>query len=167
MRTPRSLLLLSALAAGCATGTGASTVPPPAAAPQASPASQAEAPPKKFSMRTYYMAFLRRGPAWTQERTPEAVAAGEGHMAHIQRMAKCGKLVLAGPFQVDAGAPKDALAGIFIFDVASREEALALTQHDPAVKAGRFTIEVQPWYGPVGLSYDGQEPPDRSAPCTP
>jgi uncharacterized protein YciI len=130
-------------------------------------APQAEASPKKFSMRTYYMAFLRRGPAWSRERTPEAVAAGEGHMAHIQRMAKCGKLVLAGPFEVGADAPKDALAGIFILDVATREEAVALTQHDPAVKAGRFTIDVQPWYGPVGLSYDGQEPPDRNAPCTP
>jgi uncharacterized protein YciI len=164
MRIPRSLLLLSALATGCATGSGASTSRPetPTAA-----APQAEAPPKKFSMRTYYMAFLRRGPAWSKERTPEAVAAGEGHMAHIQRMAKCGKLVLAGPFEVGADAPKDALAGIFIFDVATREEAVALTQHDPAVKAGRFTIDVRPWYGPVGLSYDGQEPPDRNAPCTP
>src|SRR3712207_4959175 len=110
MRPPRSLLLLSALAAGCATtGSGASTSQPEAPA-AAAPQAQAEAPPKKFSMRTYYMAFLRRGPAWSKERTPEAVAAGEGHMAHIQRMAKCGKLVLAGPFEVGPDAPKDALA---------------------------------------------------------
>jgi uncharacterized protein YciI len=169
MRTPLSLLLLGALATGCATGRGAATAQPetpPPAAPQAE-APRAEAKPKTFSMRTYYMAFLRRGPAWSAERTAEAVAAGQGHMAHIKRMAHCGKLVLAGPFDAGPDAPKDALAGIFIFDVASREEALALTQHDPAVKAGRFTIEVLPWYGPAGLSYDGQEPPDRSASCTP
>ncbi len=91
-------------------------------------------------MRTYYMGFLRRGPAWSAERTPEAVAAGEGHMANIERLAACGKLLIAGPFDVGPTPPPDALAGIFIFDVPTKEEALALSQTDPAVKAGRFTI---------------------------
>jgi uncharacterized protein YciI len=159
----RPLLLASVLAlglAGCAT-------PQAAQSPQAAQATAPEAAPKKFQMRTYYMAFLRRGPAWTQEKTPEAVAAGQGHMANIQRLAACGKLIIAGPFDVGPNAPADALAGIFIFDVPTLEEAVALTQTDPAVKAGRFTIEVQPWYGPAGLTYDGQEPPKPDAKCEP
>lgn len=118
-------------------------------------------------MRTYYMAFLRRGPAWSAERTPEAVAAGEGHMANIKRLAACGELLIAGPFAVGPTPPKDALAGIFIFDVPTLEEAVALTQTDPAVKAGRFTIEVMPWYGPTGLTYDGHQPPAPGTPCAP
>jgi uncharacterized protein YciI len=101
-------------------------------------------------MRTYYMAFLRRGPAWTKERTPEALEAGKGHMANIERLAKCGKLVIAGPFDVPADAP-----------------AVALTAQAPAVKAGRFAIEVLPWYGPTGLTYEGHLPPEPGLSCTP
>ncbi|MBZ4415786.1 YciI family protein [Myxococcus sp. RHSTA-1-4] len=153
MRTALLIPLVLTLVTGCATGRSA-------AGPQPEPE-------KKFSMRTYYMAFLRRGPAWTKERTPEAVEAGKGHMANIERLAKCGKLVIAGPFDVPADAPPDALAGIFIFDVATREEALALTAQDPAVKAGRFTIEVLPWYGPTGLTYEGHIPPEPGLSCTP
>jgi uncharacterized protein len=161
MRTVLSLPVLLALATGCAT-TSKTEAAPSAEAPRAT-----VAPEKKFSMRTYYMAFLRRGPAWTKERTPEAVEASKGHMANIERLAKCGKLVIAGPFDVPADAPPDALAGIFIFDVATREEALALSQQDPAVKAGRFAIEVLPWYGPTGLTYEGHIPTEPGASCTP
>lgn len=151
---PLSLMALLAVCTACATGTSAQAVAP-------------EPPRKELKMRTYYMAFLRRGPAWTAERTPEAVAAGEGHMAHIQRLAACGKLALAGPFQVAPDAPADALAGIFLFDVQTLEEAVALTRMDPAVQAGRLTIEVMPWYGPTGLVYDGYEPPKPDARCEP
>jgi uncharacterized protein YciI len=118
-------------------------------------------------MRTYYMAFLRRGPAWSSEKTPESTAAFEGHMANINRLAACGKLLIAGPFDVQPGAPADAIAGIFIFDVPTLEEAVALTQTDPAVKAGRFVVEVVPWYGPAGLTYDGYKPPAPGTKCEP
>jgi uncharacterized protein YciI len=161
MRTLLSLPVLLVLATGCAT-TSKTEAAPATEAPRAT-----AAPEKKFSMRTYYMAFLRRGPAWTKERTPEAVEVSKGHMANIERLAKCGKLVIAGPFDVAADAPPDALAGIFIFDVATREEALALSQQDPAVKAGRFAIEVLPWYGPTGLTYEGHIPAEPGASCTP
>jgi len=165
MRTALRIPVLVALATGCATGRGA-TASPPEAAP-ATEAPRATAPEKKFSMRTYYMAFLRRGPAWTKERTPEAIELGKGHMAHIERLAKCGKLIIAGPFDVPADAPPEALAGIFIFDVATREEAIALTQQDPAVKAGRLAIDVLPWYGPTGLTYEGHIPAEPGVSCTP
>lgn len=153
----RLLLLASLLASslvGCTTT-------------QAAQAPASEPAPKKFQMRTYYMAFLRRGPAWTAEKTPESKAAFEGHMANINRLAACGKLLIAGPFDHPANPPADAIAGIFIFDVPTLEEAVALTQTDPAVKAGRFTVEVLPWYGPAGLTYDGHEPPKPDAKCEP
>jgi hypothetical protein len=56
---------------------------------------------------------------------------------------------------------------MFIFDVATREEAVALTQQDTAVKAGRFAIEVLPWYGPTGLTSAGLIQPEPGASCTP
>ena len=153
----RPALFVSVLVAGltgCATGKAAQAEAP-------------AAPAKEFKMRTYYVAFLKRGPAWSTERTPEAIAIGEGHMANIKRLADCGKLLIAGPFDVGPTPPPDALAGIAIFDVPTLEEAVALTQTDPAVKAGRFIIEVMPWYGPVGLTYDGHKPPAPGARCEP
>ncbi|MSP15342.1 MAG: hypothetical protein EXR73_01805 [Myxococcales bacterium] len=124
------------------------------------------APHSAFPMRTYYKGLLRRGPAWTATKTPESAVIGAGQLAHLQRMAACGKLVLAGPFEVPDGAPADALAGIFVFDVATLDEAIALTRADPAVAAGRFTMNVEPWFGPVGLTCDGAEPPTPGARCT-
>ena len=118
------------------------------ASTQSAPATPASDEPK-IEMTTYYVVFLRKGPAWTPERTPEVLAIGKGHMDNIRRLAAEGKLVIAGPF-LD---PKSDLAGLFIFRVASAEEARALTETDPAVKAGRFSYEVVPWFGPKTLHY--------------
>jgi len=51
--------------------------------------------------------------------------------------------------------------------VPTLEEAVALTQTDPAVKAGRFAVEVLAWYGPEGLTYDGHERPAPGTQCAP
>lgn len=91
-------------------------------------------------MTTYYFGLISRGPKWTPERTPETEKLQADHMANINRLAKEGKLVIAGPFE-NAGN----YAGVFIFKVASLEEAKALSETDPAVKAGRLTVEVHPW----------------------
>ena len=93
----------------------------------------------------YYFAFLKRGPKWTPESTPETKALQEAHMAHIQSMAASGKLVIAGPF---TNAPP--YAGVFVFKVGTLEEAKALAEADPTVKAGRLAIEVHPWSVPKG-----------------
>jgi uncharacterized protein YciI len=61
-------------------------------------------------------------------------------MANINAMAKTGKLVIAGPFE-KAGE----YAGVFVFKVGSLDEAKALAESDPAVKAGRLKIDVHPW----------------------
>jgi len=101
--------------------------------------------PDPESMTTYYMAFLRRGP----DRSHDSLTAAkiqEGHMAHINKLAEEKKLVLAGPF-LDNGD----LRGIFVFSVSSLEEAFELTLQDPAVKSGRLTMEILPWYGPAKL----------------
>jgi uncharacterized protein YciI len=93
----------------------------------------------------YYFAFLKRGPKWTPESTPETHALQAAHMAHIQSMAATGKLVIAGPF---SKAPP--YAGVFVFKVGSLEEAKSLAEADPTVKAGRLVAEVHPWSIPKG-----------------
>jgi len=102
-------------------------------------------------MTTYYLVFLKRGPNWTAEMTPEIEKVLEGHFANIKKMTDEGKLVLAGPFLEQTG--DSALAGLFIFRVDSIEEAIRLAEQDPGVMSGRFIYEIVPWYGPKSLSY--------------
>lgn len=102
-------------------------------------------PPQPIKMTTYYFAFLRRGSKWTPEQTPETEKLQAAHMANINAMAATGKLIIAGPFE-NAGN----YAGVFVFKVGSLDEAKALAEGDPAVKAGRLTVDVHPWMVPQG-----------------
>ena len=97
-------------------------------------------------MFTAYLAFLMRGPKWTPEQNPQTEELQKAHLANIVRLNKLGKLVVAGPFG-DGGK----FAGIFVFRVSSMEEAQALAATDPAVKAGRLTLDLHPWVVPEGI----------------
>ncbi|HKF42878.1 MAG TPA: YciI family protein [Thermoanaerobaculia bacterium] len=103
--------------------------------------------PGGWEMTTYYVGFLYRGEKWTPEETPETKKLQEAHMANIQRMGAEGKLVVAGPF-TDGGD----LRGLYVFRAASAEEAKALVESDPAVKAGRLRFELHPWYAAKNIT---------------
>lgn len=133
-------------------------------------AAQAETPPAAPAdngMQAYYIGFLSRGERWTPEQTEQTRALQAGHMQHIQAMAKTGKLLIAGPFMYEANDADQNLRGIFIFNVATREQAEALAADDPAVKAGRLKIEFRQWYGPIGLTYRDHHQYFNGAPATP
>jgi uncharacterized protein YciI len=98
-------------------------------------------PPAEWEMTTYYVGLIRKGPAWTAEKTPEVMKLQEGHLANIRRLGDAGKLLVAGPF-TDGGD----LRGLFVFKVATLDEAQALCETDPAVKAGRLVVELHPWF---------------------
>jgi uncharacterized protein len=98
------------------------------------------------TMTTAYLAFLTRGDKWTPEKTPQTEAIQKAHMDNINRLAETKKLVVAGPFG-DNGT----LRGIFVFKVASLEEAKALAETDPAVQAGRLALDIHPWQVPAGI----------------
>lgn len=100
----------------------------------------------EYGMKPYVMAFLKKGPNRDQD-SLTAANLQKAHLENIIRMAEAGQLVLAGPF-MDAGEVR----GIYIFNVTTVEEARALTETDPAVKAGRLAMELHPWYGSAVLS---------------
>jgi hypothetical protein len=95
-------------------------------------------------MQGYQLVLLRRGPAWTPDKTPDTQKLFEGHMANINAMAAACKLVIAGPID-SPETDRTALAGIFVFD-AKREELDALLKNDPAIAAGRLVPEIHAWY---------------------
>ncbi len=99
----------------------------------------------EYGMHRYVMAFLKKGPNRDQDSTT-AANLQKAHMDNIISMAESGKLVLAGPF-LDTGEVR----GIYIFNVTTVEEAQALTASDPAIQAGRLTMELHPWYGSAVL----------------
>ena len=99
----------------------------------------------EYGMKPYVMAFLKRGP----NRPTDSVERAKLQIAHLKnigRLAYEGKLIVAGPFLDDQD-----IRGIYIFNVSTIDEAKALTETDPAIKAGSLIMELHPWYGSASL----------------
>ncbi len=72
-----------------------------------------------------------------------ALALQDAHLNHLASLHAAGKLVAAGPLD-DAH-----FRGLSILNVGV-DEARALKEADPAVKAGRFSVHVMQWKLPAG-----------------
>jgi uncharacterized protein YciI/ketosteroid isomerase-like protein len=92
-------------------------------------------------MGEVFLVLLKKGPAWTAERTDRTKAIQEGHMANIKALWEAKKMIIAGPMGDDGD-----MRGVFVFQAANRAEALALAESDPAVKAGRLVPEIHSWW---------------------
>lgn len=97
-------------------------------------------------MRQYVLVLLRTGP-YTPESDAERVRLFEGHFANIGRRAEDGTLLVAGPM----AANDQEYRGVFVFNVATIEEARPLVESDAAVSAGIFVPEYFAWYASAGL----------------
>lgn len=97
-------------------------------------------------MKTYVFCLLKTGTNTTAT-AEERSKYFEGHMANINRLAKEGKLIVAGPFMKNDKNYR----GIFIFNVSTVEEAQVLVATDPAVKAKIFEAELTPWFCSAAL----------------
>jgi uncharacterized protein YciI len=96
-------------------------------------------------MRNYVLVILKTGPT----RVPDGPARDEmfkGHFANMKRLADEGKLVVAGPF-----GEKSDWRGMFIFAVATKEEAEQLVATDPVIKNGEMVAECHPLYATAAL----------------
>jgi uncharacterized protein YciI len=68
-------------------------------------------------------------------------------MANIGRMADMGQLIVAGPFDKNDRGYR----GVFIFNVATVEEAQKLVETDPTIKAGILVADIVPWWATAAL----------------
>lgn len=96
----------------------------------------------EHGMRSYVLVILKTGPT-PVPKGEKRDAMFAGHFANMERLAKAGKLVLAGPFAKDP----DGWRGLFVFAVMDIDEAKALVATDPVVTNGEMVAEYHPWYG--------------------
>lgn len=122
-----------------------SAAQPPAARPAFDPALARAVGADERGMRRYVLVVLKTGP----HRMPDGPARDEmfkGHFANMARLAKEGKLALAGPFDGSEG-----WRGLYVFAVADVEEARRLVETDPVVAQGEMVPEFHRWYGTAAL----------------
>ena len=100
--------------------------------------------PQYGKMKGYWMVFLYKG----QNRNHDSASAEKiqkAHIANIERLAREGKLIMAGPM----GDETD-LRGIFILDCKDSIEADNYVRSDTAIKTGRLQYEIHPWWTATG-----------------
>lgn len=90
----------------------------------------------------YTFVFLNKRVDNTELSKTETDDIMKGHLANIQRLAKEGKLLVAGPF--DGGG------GIFIFRGNSSDSVKQWLSTDPGIKAKRWKVEMFPYIPRVG-----------------
>ena len=91
-------------------------------------------------MKRYWLVLLQKGPNRNQDSiSAEKIQAA--HMANIGRLAKEGKLVMAGPIGVE-----DNLRGIFLMNCADSSEVENFVKTDSAVITGRLVMKYYPWW---------------------
>jgi len=100
----------------------------------------------EYGMKSYVFVMLKSGSA-TIENKQVRDSLFSRHLRNIQRLEDEGYLLVAGPL----GNNDKSYRGIFIFDVASPEEAEALLKTDPAIKSKIFDTDLYEWYGSAAL----------------
>ena len=96
-------------------------------------------------MRSYVFVLLKTGPT----RMPDGPARDEmfkGHFANINRLAKEGMLVYAGPFD-----GVDGWRGLFIFAMSDLEAARKAVETDPVIVNGEMVAELHKHFGSAAL----------------
>jgi len=102
-------------------------------------AQQENAPLKDIpkNLHPYFVALLVKGDRYTAEQTPELINLMRQHLAYIRSQTEKKAYVFAGPFS-DEGM----VAGMIVLRTGTRNEAEAILNQDPAVRAGQFKVEL-------------------------
>ena len=99
-----------------------------------------------YGMKMYVLVILKSGTNTVTDKS-KSDSLFAGHLQNIRRLAKDGKLVVAGPLAKN----EKEYRGIFILNVKTLEEAQTLMQTDPAIAAKLLDTELYNWYGSAAL----------------
>ena len=90
----------------------------------------------------FLFVFLNTNPNKPELPKEQVDSLMAGHLANIERLAKEGKILAAGPFYGGGG--------IFVMATASRDTAWEWLKTDPGVRANRWIIELLPYTPRIG-----------------
>jgi len=99
-----------------------------------------------YGMKSYIFVVLKTGPAKIEDKAV-LDSCFAWHFSNMAKLAEEKKLVVAGPY----GKNDNNYRGLFIFDVASKEEAQELMKGDPSISMGVFEVDMYDWYGSAAL----------------
>jgi uncharacterized protein YciI len=103
-------------------------------------------PAVPFEPDPLYFGFLVSGPTRGQD-PATAAELQKQHLAYMTAQGNAGRLVLAGPIAMKEGPRR----GVVVYRAGSLDEARALAEGDPMVKAGRLAVEIHPWMTAKGV----------------
>jgi len=95
-------------------------------------------------MKQYWLVHLLRGANRTHDKAT-AARIQAAHIANIERLAREGYIVMAGPMGYDSD-----LRGIFIMNAKDSASVAQLVMQDSAVITGRLRFEIHPWWKQTG-----------------
>jgi uncharacterized protein len=98
-------------------------------------------PKVKMTMATHYLVLFKKGEKWTAQASPELQQLQLEHLWSIRQRLDEKKYAAAGPT-----GGSDTIVGLLVISATSMEEAKALAESDPMVRAGRLVVELLPWY---------------------
>jgi len=99
-----------------------------------------------LGMKMYVLVLLKSGPAKIEDKELRD-SLFRGHFSNMDKLAREGKLLTAGPFEDNDNQYR----GLFLFDVSTVSEAEELVKGDPTVTNGIFVAEMYQWYGTAAM----------------
>ena len=91
-------------------------------------------------MKRFWLVHLMKGPIRNQD-SVSRVKIQAAHIANIVRLAKEGKIIMAGPIGVESE-----LQGIFLMNCKDSTEVESIVKTDTAVITGRLIMKYYPWW---------------------
>ena len=95
-------------------------------------------------MKRFWLVLLKKGPHRDQDSASRAKIQ-MSHLANITRLAKEGKIIMAGPIGVQSD-----IQGIFLMNCVDSAEVEKIVRTDTAVITGRLIMEYYPWWSAKG-----------------
>jgi uncharacterized protein len=100
-----------------------------------------------MDLEAFELVLLRRPASAPDYPEAELERIQREHLAYHRRLREAGAVVTNGP--VD-GPPDPSLRGLTFYRTGSLDRSRQLAEADPAVRAGRLTVEIMTWYCPPG-----------------
>jgi hypothetical protein len=100
-----------------------------------------------MDLEAFELVLLRRPADAADYADEELDRIQREHLGYHADLRAADQIVTNGP--VD-GAPDPSLRGLTFYRTGSLERSRQLAEDDPAVRAGRLTVEIMTWYCPPG-----------------